>query len=196
MHSCKASESGFEPASDAKLLLGGRELGLITRLSYQGTSCTCGDGLGDTRYLLGLCQLAWAGDKLEVAPKLCGGFLTPSFLLCPCPKGGRKRRRGGSPWGGRAGPEREFEKRKEVGPGRTPSHPLAASPQDDARCLQPPPAPTPHGQAMAPWRKTDKERHGVGRCGHGVLSREKGRWPKNRIGRGWGASGADVGSEH
>ena len=34
---------------------GGRELGLITRLSYRGTSCTCGDGLSDLRYLLGHC---------------------------------------------------------------------------------------------------------------------------------------------
>lgn len=46
------------------------------------------------------------------------------------------------------------------------SHPLAASPQKDARRPQAP------GPAMAPWRKTDKERHGVGRCGHGAHSRE------------------------
>lgn len=39
---------------------------------------------------------------------------------------------------GRAGPEREFEKRKEVGFGRTPSHPLAASLQDDVRPLAQP----------------------------------------------------------
>ena len=39
---------------------------------------------------------------------------------------------------------------------------------------------SPPGPAMAPWRKTDKERHGVGRCGHGVPSWAKGSWPDNR----------------
>lgn len=53
-----------------------------------------------------------------------------------CSSGGRKRSR--VPEEGRAGPEREFEKRKEVGFGRTPSHPLAASLQDDVRPLAQP----------------------------------------------------------
>lgn len=29
---------------------------------------------------------------------------------------------------------------------------------------------------MTPWRKTDKERHGVGRCGHWVCAAEEGSW--------------------
>lgn len=128
-----------------------------------------------------------------MAPKLCGGLSAARLVFCSASAQKEEGGRGGGagcPREERAGPEREFEKRKEVGPGRAPSHPLAASPQDDSRCLQ---APRP---AMGPWRKTDKERHGVGKCGHGVLSRVKGRWQENCTGRCCGASGADMGSQH
>ena len=87
----------------------------------------------------------------------------------PSPMGGR---RSGRPGERRAGPEREFEKRKEVGPAERLAWLLPHRTTRGAR--------SPPGPAMAPWRKTDKERHGVGRCGHGVPSWGKGSWPENR----------------
>lgn len=41
-------------------------------------------------------------------------------------------------------------------------------PHRTTRSARRPPSP-----AMTPWRKTDKERQGVGRCGHGVCSRQR-----------------------
>lgn len=92
----------------------------ISRPSYLGTSCTCGDSLGP-----GLASLSpgrpGEGIHWGVAPAFQGvgvvsSLLATSPLMCPCSSGGRRSR---APQGGgeeRAGPDREFEKRKEVGP--------------------------------------------------------------------------------
>lgn len=92
----------------------------ISRPSYLGTSCTCGDSLGP-----GLASLSpgrpGEGIHCGVAPAFQGvgvvsSLLATSPLMCPCSSGGRRSR---APQGGgeeRAGPDREFEKRKEVGP--------------------------------------------------------------------------------
>lgn len=94
----------------------------ISRPSYLGTSCTCGDSLGGPKSQFGLSVPwpAWGGDTLGGGPSFGGGggassLLATSPLMCPCSSGGRSR----APQGGgegRAGPDREFEKRKEVGP--------------------------------------------------------------------------------
>lgn len=132
----------------------------------------------------GLCPLAWGGDKVGVVPTLCvkwGGVACPSLrgtslLVCPCPTGGR-RERGVPGREERAGPERSLKRGRKWGPA-APSYPLPASLREEAR----------PGSVMAPWRKADKERHGVGRCGRQGAAGSGtggGRAASRRMLRGW-----------
>lgn len=111
------------------------------------------------------------------------GLLATKLLLCPCPKRGRRSWRPKE--GGRA--EREFEKRKEVGPA---AHPATPGCFPRGR-LEVPAGP---GRAMAPGAKLTRSDMEWVRLGLGPDRRRAGG-QESRPGRCRGADSVDVGSE-